>query len=206
MLKIGVEPVENELLSLLDRVRQGDETAFASLLVDYDRIADSAVKRFAPSFDINDSESNGIYSREDLRQYAIIALYRAAETYNPSSPEKGKHVSFGLYAKICVNNAMISALRKYRGEIKKREAVKASERTRRAANDPLDYILSSEDANELTKRISDALTDYEKQVYNYYIIGKSAHEIAASIQREEKSVSNALYRIKVKVRGLLKNQ
>ena len=45
-----------------------------------------------------------------------------------------------------------------------------------------------------------------KEVFEYYIVGKSVTEIAERLGKDEKSVSNALYRMKVKVKGLLKNQ
>ena len=110
----------SDLFNLIESVKQGDESAFAQLLLQYKAVVDGAVRRFAGSFDIADGDWNGVCSPEDLEQHAALALYRAATTFEPDEAGKGKNVSFGLYAKICINNALISALRKYRSEKKKR--------------------------------------------------------------------------------------
>nr|MBQ4318890.1 hypothetical protein [Clostridia bacterium] len=44
---------------------------------------------------------------DDLRQEAVIALYKAARTYR-----EGIGVTFGLYAKVCINNRLKVVLRK----------------------------------------------------------------------------------------------
>ena len=198
----------NELLSVIEAVKQGDESAFATLLEQYKNAVDGAVSRFAPSFDLDGSEWNGVCGTEDLRQYASLALYKAATTYLPEESGKGKEVSFGLYAKICINNSLISALRKYRSEKKKRDAAnnkeKSSSRSRITDNDPLFMLVSSESAGELVRQIKGSLSEYEKKIFDGYMIGKSTSDIANQLQRDEKSVSNALCRVKVKIRGLLK--
>lgn len=195
-----------DLASLLEKVRQGDEFAFDVLSREYKSVVDNAVRRFAPSFGIVNGNGSELYNEDDLRQYASIALYKAASTYDPEG--KGKNVSFGLYTKICINNALISQLRKYKSEIRRREVALNAERTikRTASADPLVHLADHADATELLDRISVILSDYEKEIFDYYIEGKSVGEIAERLGKEEKSVSNALYRMKVKVKGLLKNQ
>ena len=46
----------------------------------------------------------------------------------------------------------------------------------------------------------------EKRIFEAYITGKSIGEIAERLGKDKKSVSNAVYRMKAKVKGLLKNQ
>ncbi len=197
--------MEKDLNLLLEKIRSGDESSFASLSEQYRGIAEAAVKRFSASFGIGEGDPDGMYGEDDLRQEAMVALYRAALTYDPQ--DKGKEVSFGLYAKICINNALISALRKYRSEKKKREAAKNKSRSGQRNNPgPFEMIAEREDAASLLTKIRDQLSGLERQVFDYYIVGKSAGEIAERLGRSEKSVSNALYRMKVKVKGLLKNQ
>ena len=198
----------NDLLSVIEAVKQGDENAFAVLLEQYKNAVDGAVSRFIPSFDLLGSEWNGVCGTEDLKQYASLALYRAATTYLPDESGKGKEVSFGLYAKICINNSLISALRKYRSEKKKREAAsnkeKSSSTSRASDNDPLFVLVSSESAGELVSQIKGSLSEYEKKIFDCYLVGKSTNEIAHELHKDEKSVSNALYRVKTKIKGLLK--
>ncbi len=200
--------MDNDVLSLLKRIRASksgspDDEAFAALAEMYEGVVESSVKRFSPSFGIG-QQNDGAYEEEDLRQYALLALYRAADTYNED--EKGKSVSFGLYAKICINNALISALRKYNTEKKRREAARKSFPAVKTVSDPLGVIIDSEQKKSVMKQASRVLSAYEKEIFDYYIAGKSVREIAERLGKDEKSISNAVYRIKVKVRGLLKNQ
>ncbi|MBE6626780.1 MAG: sigma-70 family RNA polymerase sigma factor [Ruminococcaceae bacterium] len=199
----------NDLYSLIEAVKQGDENAFSILLEQYKNAVDGAVRRFAPSFEITEGGGDGWCDIEDLRQYASLALYRAAATYVPGESGKGKEVSFGLYAKICINNSLISFLRKYRTQKKKRDAANNSEKITRSSapggtNDPLGLVVSGESAEEMVKQIKSSLSEYETAVFNCYIVGKSTEEIARELGRTEKSVINALYRVKVKIKGLLK--
>ena len=187
---------------LLLKIKSGDEDAFSALAEKYAGVTENAIHRFAPSFGITDGDTDSIIGLDDLRQCAYMALYRAASTYR--SDEEGKAVSFGLYAKICVNNALISELRHHESEKRRAARVrKNSERARSRESDPLTELVSSENATELTSKIDSVLSTYEKEVFNAYISGKSVREIAEGFGKTEKSVSNALYRIRVKIKGLL---
>ena len=126
-----------------------------------------------------------------------------AQKSNKETYDEGKEVSFGLYAKICVNNALISTLRKYKTEQKRQR--RAKERENKAPADPIAALINAEDDERLKAKIKTELSDFEKSVFDLYINDKSTREIAEILGREEKSVSNALYRMKVKIKGLLKN-
>lgn len=193
--------LSTEVDSLIRRIRSGDDGAFDELAREYAGMTENAVRQFSPSFD----PQNGVgamYGDDDLRQYAAIALYKAAMSYDKDGD--GKNVSFGLYAKICVKNALISALRKYKSEV--RRSGKAVGKQTRAAPDPLSSLIRQHDADEMRQKMSESLSAYEREVFELYIAGKSAGEIAERLGRDEKSVSNALFRMKVKIKGLLKNQ
>ncbi len=199
------------LRELLVGVRRKDVGAFECLAEQYRSLTEAAVRRFAPSFGISGEAGaeEPVYALDDLRQYASMALYRAAETYSPD--DKGEKVSFGLYAKVCVQNAMITELRKYRRELKRRtvrEEVHQNhgerDKNRRRAEDPLCRIVSDESMRGMLEDFRSALSGYEQEVFEQYIIGKSVTEIAERLGKDAKSVSNAIYRMKVKIRGLLK--
>lgn len=190
---------------LLLKIKSGDESAFSSLAEKYAGVTEKAIRRFAPSFGITDGGTDSIVGLDDLRQCAYMALYRAASTYR--SDDEGKAVSFGLYAKICVNNALISELRRHESEKRRAQRMrKSSARARGRVGDPLSEVVSSANASELISQIESVLSAYEKKVFNMYISGKSVREIAESFSKNEKSISNALYRMKAKIKGLLKNQ
>lgn len=199
--------MENDLRSLLSDVCHGERDAFERLTEQYRVLTESAVRRFAPSFGISgDGSGDGSVGIDDLRQYAAMALYRAAETYRPD--DEGKNVSFGLYAKICINNAMISELRKYRRRVEGRSRRAKTRREDCAMGEDEDVlyrIASEEGMAEKFNTFRSALSPYEKEIFEQYIVGKSVTEIAERLGRDKKSVSNAVYRMKVKIRGLLKN-
>lgn len=199
--------MKNDLRGLLADVCRGEKNAFELLVERYRVLTEGMVRRFSPSFGISgDGSGDGAFDIDDLRQCAAMALYRAAETYRPD--DEGKNVSFGLYAKICINNAMISELRKYRRSKERATELSKVENKRESGRvtetDILYRIASDEGAKEVLKSFRAVLSPYEKEIFEHYIVGKSVTEIAERLGRNEKSVSNALYRMKVKIRGLLK--
>lgn len=196
--------MEEDILTIISRVKQDDESAFAELCEKYKALTESAAHRFLPSF--REDGGEGEYGLDDLRQYAAVALFRAAKTYEPHTDGKGKAVSFGLYAKICVNNALISVLRKHRSAVKKSLKSVDDSGKKNAQPDLSDRLVLAESASEMKKKIRAVLSGYETEIFDYYISGKSVGEIAEETGRQEKSVSNALYRVKAKIKGLLTNQ
>ena len=62
------------------------------------------------------------------------------------------------------------------------------------------------DRKKILDRISFILSSYEFTVFNKYLDGMSAGEIAAELGTDEKSVNNAVYRSKRKVSGMLKKR
>jgi DNA-directed RNA polymerase specialized sigma24 family protein len=57
-------------------------------------------------------------------------------------------------------------------------------------------------ADEILKRIETSLSDYEKQVFKEYFSDRSARETALLLGTDEKSVNNAVYRIRQKAKSL----
>lgn len=184
---------------LIERIRGGDGEAFEALAGLYRNLTESAVARFLPSFASEDA-SRG---REDLSQIAALALYRAAMTYDPAG--KGKAVTFGLYAKICVERALISELRRTKAE-RGRRMRGGSGSDAPQKDDPLALLIEAEDSAGLVKRIRSSLAPLEKDVFDLYRKGMSVGRIAEQLRCNRKSVSNALYRVKAKVKGLLQDQ
>lgn len=198
--------MKNEVVVLLDRIKEGDESAFAELSELYKTMTDAAVYKFSESPVL--SVDDGSCGLDDLKQYAAMALYRAAVSYEPYTDGKGKAVSFGLYAKICVNNALISVLRKQKSMRRRANRSKQASGVagRVGQTDPLDSLVSSEGAQALVLKIREELSALECKVFECYVAGKRVREIADELGVSEKSVSNALYRVKVKIKDLLKNQ
>ena len=175
-------------LDLINAARAGDESAFEALIEAYEPLIDTMSRSFA---NVNeDSES-----QEDLRQEACIALYKAVQSYDSTQAE----VSFGLYAKMCMRNRLISYTRKLR----RREAVLPLEERIKTEEDVIQGVVAEEAYMELYRRIEDLLSPYENHVWWLYLSGQTTGAIAASLCKDERSVQNAIYRIRKKLRVAL---
>lgn len=185
-----------EVPELLAKIRDGDSEAFTALCRIYAPLLDSMTRRFAPSMGITETAiGKGGLGIEELRQDASMALYKAAQRYDPDSAQKGKVVSFGLYAKICIRNALISVLRRARREERKWE------RENKIGSEP--EVYDERLPEEAIEPFRDVLSKFEYTVFALYITGKPPREISDEVGKSEKSVSNAIYRSKTKIKGML---
>ncbi len=166
----------------IKRLQDGDESAFALLSEEYAPLIDSLVRKFTEGADED---------AEDFRQEAVIALYRAAMAFDVSQ----QNVTFGLYAKICVRNRLISQLRK-----NKRRRDAEEELFFSAAVFTEDEAVSRKRAEEITGLACSLLTPFELSVFELYAEGADCRVAARKLGRDEKSIENALYRIRVKLK------
>ena len=181
------------LLDAISRVRNGEQDVFSDLLQQYRPLIESLVVRFC---------MDAVYEsdKEDLRQEAVMSFYRAILAYDTEQTE----VEFGLYAKICISNALISQSRIQ----KKRTTEQLTESLStdvfvHDSEDPAGRILEQERVKALYSVIRKNLSDFEYRVWQCYMSGRTAGEIASLVGKDEKSVSNAIYRIRKKLRALL---
>ena len=177
---------------LLLLAKEGDGDAFARLVNEYNPMLDASVAPYRTELSDQDME--------DLTQEALLAFHRAVQSYELLYG----NVSFGLYAKICVGKAIISALR----QLKKNAGVvvislEDVEPSEFVTGDPADSVIERENAAELRSFIRENLSKYENSVWWMHYSGMSIDEIAESLGSTKKSVSNALARIKRKLRSLL---
>lgn len=154
---------------------------FADVAKAYEPLIDSAVKKYL---------SCSSEDPEDLRQEAMIALYGAYITYD--STQTG--VTFGLYAKVCIRNRLVSVLRKSRAH--------EDFYTPEAAfiESPEDAIIAHEDYERMLCIVDKLLTPYEKSVFELYLKNMPYKEIAKRLSTSAKSVDNAICRIKAKIK------
>ena len=181
---------------LLEAVRSGDQNAFATLLSLYRPLIDRAVNRFSQKL-------YGEESREDMRQEAMAAFYDAIRTYH-AEQEK---VEFGLYAKVCIGNRLISHVRR---ELKQQGLVSLDDVNAEcifgADGDLLSLVIEEEESEALFRSIRETLSRYEYDVFSHYIKGKSSAEIAELLEKSIKSVDNAIARIRKKLKNLLQDR
>ena len=191
-----VDFLREQLSALLEAIVQGDQNAFNRLSEMYAPLIRSMSARFVES--LSAQNDAGLIDVQDLEQEARLALFRAVQSYD----RKQRNVSFGLYAKICIRNALISQWRKAKTAHARK--TKAERREIRESDDSVRSFFSEEDDGQLRSKIREVLSPYENTIFEQYISGRSVGSIAVSVGRSEKSVSNAVYRVRVKIRGLLK--
>ncbi len=173
--------------------KHGDTDAFGRLLEAYSPLMNSLATQFYTD-DI--SAEAGI---DDLMQEASIALYNAVMSYT-----EGKNTTFGLYAKVCIKNRLISFLRHMsakKASVKEEtleELIDSS--VLPTVDSPLELLISEEEVEQLQKKIRAVLTDYEYGVFSLIAKGASVSEAAAILNVPEKSVHNAMTRAKSKLK------
>ena len=191
--KMSFNTDRQRVRELIVDFRAGDQKAFGELLEIYSPLIEASIAKYS-----------GVYESsaevDDLRQEATVVFYNSVMTYELDQNE----VEFGLYAKICITNALISQLRAY----KKRESERPSDNLSEDflagdSEDPLGKILEQESTKALYSLIRKNLSDLEYRVWQLYMSGRSAREIGQLVGKDEKSVSNAIYRIRAKLRRTL---
>ena len=178
--------MEERLYDLIASVKEGDQMAFSLLCEDYTALIDSMAQRFLESCPDAD--------KDDLLQEARLALYRAAIRFRLDQ----EGVTFGLYAKICIRNRLISARRKYLTQSKLKTKRNAKD-LRVSPDESTAYkrrIVLSEEALSL-------LSPFEQKVFTLYAKKCSYSEIAHELSKSVKSIDNAIYRIKSKLRRFM---
>lgn len=185
---------ERELMLL---AREGDAQAFDTLLAQYMPMIEHRLL-------VARSHYTGMTAEDeqDLRQEAHLAFYRALLSYDVDQSE----VSLGLYAKVCVENALTSALRKMSASIPSTVSLDPEELAalpaEDGAGDPTRRLREQEDYEALCRIIARTLSPYENNIWQRYIAGATVSEIARALGKDTRSIHNAIYRIRRKLRGV----
>ena len=181
----------------LFEINSGEKISFDELMLRFEPlILSESAKLIRKNPDLRAEE-------DECRQEARLAFYKAAESYDPK-----KGVTFGLYAKICVHNRLVSYMRKYKSAKRRAlESLEASsypdENAKRKTGFAEEMLIASESEGRLKKLLDEEATPYEKKVFSLYLQKKTYAEIAAALGKSEKSVDNAIYRIKNKIKKRL---
>ena len=182
---------EEVVVDLLMKIRNGDEAAFETLAEKYKPLLLSTAAKYDGA-----ARDNGIYGVfADLYQELTLALFRAAGTFRVDQDK----VTFGNYAKKCINNCAVSFLRRSVSAAKRERKVRNTLKAEHRASGLIPDI-SEKDAKSLLDAASGILSHYEYSIFAYYIAGEPVRSIAAKVGRDAKSVSNALFRCKAKIK------
>lgn len=186
---------DNELIL---RSRSGDPDAEEELAVRYSPL----VRIYARTYFLAGGDS------EDLIQEGMIGLLSAIRRFDPAMS-----VSFKTYAEQCVRNRIISAIQSasrlkhtplnygvsfeylLNKEPNTIQAAYYDSFSRRTE----EQVLAREREEEILIDNTKQLSQFERSVLKMYLQGLSCKEIAERMDRNEKSIDNAVQRIRKKL-------
>ncbi len=184
---------DKQLNLLILNTREGNDEAFEEIMMQFEPLVGGVCNKFKMSF-----EKYTDYCDSDLRQDLTLALYRACIGFD-TEQEK---VTFGMYAKRCLENCAVSVLRKLRSaEKKEKKAVEKLRREHTFETMFADFSVSG-DKESVMLTLRENLSSYEYTVFSKYVEGYSAAEIASELNKDEKSVNNAVFRSKEKIKRI----
>ncbi len=130
---------------------------------------------------------------DDLVSEGILGLFSAVKTFSA-----GKGASFSTYAGTCMNNRMLSALKKS-ARIRNREEA-LGDISAPEGSSPEKIVLDREVLSEIFSEISENLSELERSVIGLYLSGASYSDITKSLGITRKAADNALSRVRRKLR------
>ncbi len=185
---------DDGLLPLIQKAQAGSQSDFEELLRRYEPLIDSMTARFCGA-------NATVQDREDLRQEAVLAFYRALQRFDQDQ----EAVSFGKFAKNCIRNGLVSYLRSIRRHKNLVLLEDGNSPDEAADANPAELVVEEESYLALSKQIHNTLSHYENRIWWLYLSGRTAKEIAETMGRSERSVQNAVYRIRRKLRAVIPN-
>lgn len=148
--------------------------------------------------------------KEDIYQEGMIGLYKAIRDF-----KNEKETSFKAFAELCITRQIITAIKTATRQkhiplntyvsLNKPIYEDESERTLLDVivglkiTNPEEVVISKEEVANIELKMSKVLSELELEVLNSYLDGKSYQEIAVDLDREAKSIDNALQRVKRKL-------
>lgn len=147
--------------------------------------------------------SNARIPDEDLSQEGMLGFLDAVRSFDAS-----RGVPFRAYAETCISNRILSAVRASfnNKNAALSNAVPFEYETHDISDtsaDPANIIAEKFDSEHIESLLRSGLSDFEMQVIDLRLEGKSYQQIASELSCGEKAVDNALQRIKKKFRSKL---
>ena len=192
---IPLEQLPDERLCLL--AAQGNRMAEEILVTRYNRL----VRTCARPYFLAGGDS------EDLTQEGMVGLIKAVREF-----DAGRETSFRTFAEICIRSRLYSVLRAA-GRDKQQPLNQSvsldtpyfesnsytSGTNNLAQRNPEDFLIDREHTAALLSGVRKQLSEFEAKILGYYLDGLSCREIAKAVKKPQKSVDNAVQRIRRKV-------
>ena len=185
---------------LLRQIQSGNDDAMECLLERYRDM----VRKEARSFFLAGGDE------EDLMQEGMIGLFKAITSY-----QEGKSTSFSTFAYLCVHRQIYTTITAFnrKKHIPLNTAISLFEQKNQEEELSLDEILETpeetpeemmlrkEELNDYYKMLDQNLSKFEKQVMYHYLNGETYTTIAKKLGKSDKSIDNAIQRIRRKIRN-----
>lgn len=148
---------------------------------------------------------------DDLYQEGMIGLLEAAKHFDESKGTIGDD-TFKKFATTCIKRQILDAIK--HANTKKNSPLNNSVPIVRKndedeefeiseigmAADPEELFIVKEKQEERLKMLHENLSDFEKEVLDYYLDGLSTGKIAKKLSKTPRSITNTIQRIKNKVK------
>lgn len=208
MIEAGLKPLDSfsalQDEELISEARKGSVLAQECLINKYK----SFVKAKARTYFLIGAD------REDIIQEGLIGLCKAIRDFNAD-----KLSSFKAFAEICITRQIITAIKTATRQkhIPLNSYVSLNkpmfeDESERSLNDilctdsdsnPEEMMISREEYSIIEEKISRSLSPLEHKVLELYLQGSTYQEIAEEVDRQVKSIDNALQRVKRKLERFL---
>lgn len=138
---------------------------------------------------------------EDLGQEGFIGFIDAVRRY-----DEQMGASFRTFAVLCIDRRMTSVIRASLRRKKVPESAlvflddeDAPDIAASDTDNPENKVIASDEYMNLCRRIRDSASDFERRVLTLFLRGMSYQAIASQLASNEKSVDNALQRLRRKL-------
>ncbi|MGC5327809.1 RNA polymerase sporulation sigma factor SigH [Brevibacillus sp. SYSU BS000544] len=192
---------------VVDLVRDNDAEALEYLINKYKNF----VRAKARSYFLIGAD------REDIVQEGMIGLYKSIRDFRGD-----KLTSFKAFAELCITRQIITAIKTATRQkhiplnsyvsLDKPIYDEDSDRTLldvicgTKVTDPEELFINREEFDDIEGKMSEILSDLERQVLMLYLDGRSYQQIAVDLKRHVKSIDNALQRVKRKLEKYLEGR
>jgi len=188
-----------EMMNLVTRAQKGDEIAMNELITEFSNYVFQAEKKyFIPGS-----------TREDLHQEGFIGLFTAIKTYDPS-----RNMSLEDYISLSIRNAIIRAVRsatqKKQLLLTNADSLEADTNTflrlQSQRRELEEIVLGKLQAEQIDDIINYYLSRSEKKVLKLRLEDYTVDEIAEIVNEDRKTVENALYRARKKIKSYVSDE
>ena len=186
---------------LLEYIYEGNEEANNIIIKKYEPLIIKIATKMLPF-----CKNNGL-EKSDLVQEGMIGLNHAIDRY-----QEMENILFYTYARKCIERKIMSVV------------IASNRNKNKILNESISYddednflnkFIKSDDYNpeetvlnieleeNLKNKIINVLTDFEEQVFSLLVTGFTYKEISEMLDKDQKSIDNAIQRIKAKIKKVI---